>query len=68
MGFLPNDTKNKLPTPALKYIQPNQKKLKCRLFCKSALTVVQQVGDVQAEGRQDGVEHFEVFAKPRHEQ
>lgn len=32
------------------------------------LTVIQQVCDVQAEGRQDGVKHFEVFPEPRHEQ
>lgn len=32
------------------------------------LTVVQQVCDVQAEGGQDGVKHFEVLSKPGHEQ
>lgn len=32
------------------------------------LTVIQQVCDVKAEGGQDGVKHFEVLSKPRHEQ
>ena len=32
------------------------------------LTVVQQVGDVQAECGQDGVKHLEVLAEPGHEQ
>lgn len=32
------------------------------------LTVIQQVCDIQAEGWQDGVKHFEVFPEPRHEQ
>lgn len=31
-------------------------------------SVVQQVGDVQAESRKDGVKHFEVLPKPGHEQ
>lgn len=35
---------------------------------KFVLTVVKQVCDVQAEGRQDGVKHFEVLSKPGHEQ
>lgn len=32
------------------------------------LTVIQQVRDVQAEGGQDGVIHFEVLSESRHEQ
>lgn len=35
---------------------------------KVVLTVIQQVCDVQTESRQDGVKHFEVFSKSRHEQ
>ena len=43
--------------------------LKSKSFIhKNKLTVVQQVCDVEAERGQDGVEHFEVFSKARHEQ
>lgn len=48
----------------------NYKRHNCKQIktWKVVLTVIQQVCDVQAESGQDGVKHFEVFSKSRHEQ